>query len=128
MNLEDFSRILFAFVAVIGFIGIAALVARKMGLAAGAHALAKARRLSLVESLPIDARRRAVIIRCDNREHLVILGQTGETLVAADLPPRPAIEAEETGRAPAPFATALASLTGARTPASLQSANDADAA
>lgn len=128
MNFEDLSRVLFAFVAVIGFIGVAALIARKMGLATGAHALAKARRLSIVESLPIDARRRAVIIRCDEREHLVILGQTGETLVAADLPSAPETGAEEASAAPAPFASALARLTRPRAQTTIETANDADAA
>lgn len=39
------------------------------------------RRLKIVESLPIDPRRRLVILRRDDREHLVILGPTGETVI-----------------------------------------------
>lgn len=97
MDLADISRILLAFIAVVGFIGAAAAIVRKTGLAAGARAFANKRRLSIAETLPIDARRRAVIIRCDGRDHLVLLGQTGEMLITADLPSHPAAD-EETPR------------------------------
>lgn len=128
MDFADLSRIFLAFIAVVGFIGLAALAVRRLGLAAGVKSLAKQRRISVVESLPVDARRRAVIIRCDGREHLVLLGQTGETLIDANLPPRSANETEATNTAPAPFAEALAKLSRPRAPAPVQSANDADAA
>ena len=39
------------------------------------------KRLKIVEVLPLDARRRAVLIKRDDREHLVILGANGETVV-----------------------------------------------
>lgn len=98
MDIGGLSRILFAFFIVVGFIGIAAMLARRTGLAAGAKAFARERRLALVDSLAIDARRRAVIIRCDGREHLILLGQTGETFIEGNIPPR---SAAETGEAPA---------------------------
>ena len=74
-------RILFGFVAVLGLIGLSALAARKFGLAAATGGLSRKRRLSVVETLAIDARRRAVIVKCDGKEHLILLGATGETLV-----------------------------------------------
>ncbi len=43
------------------------------------------KRLKIVESLPLDARRRLVIIKCDEQEHLVILSATGETVIKNDL-------------------------------------------
>jgi flagellar protein FliO/FliZ len=43
------------------------------------------RRLKVVESLVIDARRRLVLIRRDDREHLVILGPAGETVVESGI-------------------------------------------
>ena len=43
------------------------------------------RRLQIVEILPLDGRRRAVILRRDNREHLVILGANGETVVESGI-------------------------------------------
>lgn len=43
------------------------------------------RRLQIVEILPLDGRRRAVILRRDDREHLVILGASGETVVESGI-------------------------------------------
>jgi len=44
------------------------------------------RRLSLLESLPLDARRRLVLVRCDQTEHLLLIGGEHDLLVAASLP------------------------------------------
>lgn len=45
------------------------------------------RRLQIVESIPLDSRRRAILLRRDGREHLVILGATGETVVETGIIP-----------------------------------------
>ena len=63
MDILDLSRIFFALIAVLGMIGLCAMIAKKAGLVSGAVGLAKKRRLQLVETLPLDARRRAAIIR-----------------------------------------------------------------
>lgn len=39
------------------------------------------KRINLVETMTLDAKRRAVILECDGKEHLVILGLSGETVV-----------------------------------------------
>lgn len=118
MDIGGLSRILFAFFIVVGFIGIAAMLARRTGLAAGAKGFARERRLALVDSLAIDARRRAVILRCDGREHLILLGQAGETLIEGNLPPLPALETGEEPAAAPSLADSLAKLAtgGAVTP------------
>lgn len=41
----------------------------------------KNRRLSLVENMSLDHKRRAVILKCDDTEHLIILGSQSETVV-----------------------------------------------
>jgi flagellar protein FliO/FliZ len=51
--------------------------------------LSKPRRLKLVEILPIDARRRVVIIRCDEREHLLLLSAGQDIVVETNLSPAP---------------------------------------
>ncbi len=43
------------------------------------------RRLKIVESLPLDPRRRLLLLRRDDREHLVILGPSGETLIESGI-------------------------------------------
>jgi flagellar protein FliO/FliZ len=45
------------------------------------------RRLQIVEIMPLDARRRIALIRRDDREHLVILSGTGETVVETGIIP-----------------------------------------
>jgi flagellar protein FliO/FliZ len=45
------------------------------------------RRLNVVETMPLDSRRRLVLIRRDDREHLVILGPTGETVIETGITP-----------------------------------------
>lgn len=106
MDLFALSRIFFALIAVIALIGVLALLARKAGFVNGAISMARRRRLAVSESLPIDARRRAVILRCDGREHLIVLGPTGETLIDADLPAPAALPAEEPAETP-PFVVAM---------------------
>ena len=78
---DDYFRVIFGLVAVIGLIGVAALIARKAGVASLPTVGGRKRRLSISESLPLDARRRLLIVRCDDREHLIILGAQSETVV-----------------------------------------------
>jgi flagellar protein FliO/FliZ len=47
----------------------------------------RARRLKVVESLALDAKRRCVIVRCDEREHLLLLGEKIDSVVETNLPP-----------------------------------------
>lgn len=43
------------------------------------------RRLKIVEMLPVDARRRLILLQRDDREHLVILGANGETVIETNI-------------------------------------------
>lgn len=78
---DELARIAIALVAVLGMIGGGAMLAKRLGLAAPGGALAGKRRLSVVESMVLDARRRVAIIRCDDAEHLILLGSNGETVI-----------------------------------------------
>lgn len=81
MDIQDISRVAFALVAVIGMIGLFGVGARKLGFSSGAFALARDRRLAVVEVLPLDARRKMAIVRCDGREHLLVLNPNSVTIV-----------------------------------------------
>jgi len=52
------------------------------------------RRLKVSETLAIDPRRRIVIVKCDDTEHVILLGAERETLLASipakPTPPKPA--------------------------------------
>ncbi len=91
MTLLDIARLVFSLIAVIGMIGLAALAAKRMGLA-GANGFQRARRLQLVETLAFDQKRRAAILRCDGREHLIVLDGASVTVVDRDIPAAAAAE------------------------------------
>ncbi|WP_417470058.1 flagellar biosynthetic protein FliO [Maricaulis sp.] len=56
------------------------------------------RRLAISETLIVDPRRRVVIIRCDDREHIVLLGAERETILAGhDLPAETPLDHGDTG-------------------------------
>ena len=85
MLLSEILRVVFGLIAVIGMIGVAAIAARRLGLVTASQGLVRHRRLSVVETLALDTRRRMMIVKCDDKEHVIILGQTSETLVDSGL-------------------------------------------
>lgn len=87
-EMPQFLRLIFALGVVFALMGGLAFIIKKLGLAAPASIKSgKKRRLEIVESLPLDARRRLVIIKSDKREHLIILGANSETIIEKDIPP-----------------------------------------
>ena len=59
---------------------------KKIGLA-GPQALdQKKRRLKFLEALPLDGKRRLVLVSCDDQQHLLILGANSETVVERNIP------------------------------------------
>lgn len=91
MSLLEIARIIFALAAVVGMIGLAALAAKRLGLA-GANGFQRTRRLQLVETLAFDQKRRAAILRCDGREHLIVLDAASVTVVDRDIPAAAAVD------------------------------------
>lgn len=82
MELADYFRFLLALVFVLSLIGLLAWLARRLGAFPGVPMRASsARRIRMVESMSLDARRRAVLIQRDNVEHLILLGPTSETVI-----------------------------------------------
>lgn len=80
MDWIDWARSFAALLATLGLILAAAWGARRLGmLQQGPNG---PRRLKISESLMIDPRRRLVIVRCDEREHLLLLGPGGDVVVS----------------------------------------------
>jgi hypothetical protein len=69
-------------------IGLVAIAARKLGLQNGISPARQGKRLAIVETMALDQRRRAAIISCDGREHLLILDQARVTVIERAIPPR----------------------------------------
>lgn len=86
-ELPDILRLLAALCLVIALMGGLALLLKKIGLPGQPGIAGKNRRLSIIEVLPLDTRRRMMLIQRDEKQHLVILGPNGETVVETDIPP-----------------------------------------
>lgn len=88
MEWSSYLRFVLALLVVLGLIGGFAWIARRWGFG-GVRTSKRERseRLEVVEALSIDARRRLVLIRRDDREHLLLLGQDSERVVETDITP-----------------------------------------
>jgi len=97
----------FAFVAVLALIGLAAwLVRRFAGNRLGANtSRGRMPRLAVIDAAAVDGRRRLVLVRRDNVEHLLMIGGPTDIVVEPNIvraipgrdqmPPRPAVGAPE---------------------------------
>lgn len=86
MTIEDYIRFASALILVLALMGIMALIVRRMNNGSGSF-LNKSDRLSISEQKMIDGKRKMVLIRRDDVEHLVILSQNGETCVETGITP-----------------------------------------
>lgn len=79
MDTIDYARFVAALAFVLGLIALLAWAARRFRL--GQASPGAARRLAVIETLPLDPRRKLVLARCDQREYLLLLGQDGNRLI-----------------------------------------------
>ncbi len=84
MDSAQFVKLAAALAFVLALMLMLALIMRRINHGGSVMPMSR-RRLKLVETLPIDPRRRLAIVRCDDREHLLILGTNGETVVETNL-------------------------------------------
>ncbi|MEI9982997.1 MAG: flagellar biosynthetic protein FliO [Aliidongia sp.] len=88
MTPDSYPRYIVSLLFVIGLIGLLAWLLRRFG-PPGRFRSPGRKRLSIVEILPIDARRRLVLLRRDGKEHLILLGQTQDLVIESGIePPR----------------------------------------
>lgn len=80
MEPTEILRFIFALLFVVSLMGALWLILKRLG-AGHTSPIGKKRRLSIVEVLPIDPRHKAILLRRDDREHLVILSPNGETVI-----------------------------------------------
>ena len=94
--MSDFTNFLHAILAlvfVLCLIWLCAYVARRF--APATLLSGKGRRLQVIEAMTLDTRHRAVLLRCDTREHLLVVGDGKVCVVDRDLPPTASIESKE---------------------------------
>jgi len=86
MDYESYLRAILALILVIGLIGLLSFLLKRFQLEGRlTKKMGEDRRLSVVEMTPLDARRRLVLVKRDNVEHLVILGQNSELVVESGI-------------------------------------------
>ncbi len=82
----SYMKFVFALIFVLGLIGGFALLAKKFGMGnRGPMRRNKGNRLSIIESMALDAKRRVVLVRRDDKEHLLLLGGATEMVIEGDI-------------------------------------------
>jgi hypothetical protein len=91
-----------AFLIVLGLIGVTAWAVRRFGGGRMGSATLRGRqpRLAVIDYASVDARRRLILVRRDNVEHLVMIGGPTDVVVESNIV-RAAPATRETGRTPA---------------------------
>lgn len=86
MEYVQIGQFLAAFALVVGLIGLMGMGMRKYGNPGMRVRRRSEARLSIVETLPIDARSRLLLIRRDNMEHLLVKSGDRFEVIEVDIP------------------------------------------
>jgi hypothetical protein len=81
-------RFLFAFIVVLGLIGLTAWLVRRFGathLGGATAARGRQPRLAVIDAAAVDGRRRLVLIRRDNVEHLLMIGGPTDVVIEPNI-------------------------------------------
>ena len=103
LDYSNYLQFFFALIFVLGLIGALALLLRHFGFGGAVrlqrHLTGRRRRLEVMDVLAVDARRRLVLVRRDDTEHLILFGVNEDTLIEGCISaPEMAIELEEQGQ------------------------------
>ncbi len=77
---------LLALIFVLCLIGLTAVMARRFMPLLDRKLALPNRRLHIIETLPLDAQHRAVLLRCDDTEHLLVVGAGGTAVLNSAKP------------------------------------------
>jgi flagellar protein FliO/FliZ len=86
MDMMMLAKFVFAFIFVISLMLMLGWALKRMGLPGTAQNRGP-RRLKIIEALPLDHRRRLMLVQRDNVQHLLVLSATGEILVESNIAP-----------------------------------------
>ena len=85
LDYTNYLQFFFALIFVLGLIGALALLLRHFGFGGAVRRQRQLtggrRRLEVMDVLAVDARRRLVLVRRDNTEHLILLGVNEDILI-----------------------------------------------
>ena len=97
MELEaiHYLKFLLALLFVLGLIGGFAIIAKRAGLGnRGPIIRGKSKRLSIIETMALDPKRRVILVQCDDSEFLLLIGANGEQVINQDLDHQKLVETE----------------------------------
>ncbi len=114
MDIEGYLRFVFALAFVLALIGILAWAARRFGLASTTRLPGQPRRLRIVEAIALDSRRRLVLVRRDDTEHLLLTGGPNDLVVHSR---DPLANCRETHASPPPVETGIETTPNPKAPA-----------
>ncbi len=85
MDYMDYLKFFVALIFVLCLMGGLSYVLKRFGFGTNVMISPNKKRLKIVEILPIDARRRALLIQRDDTQHLVLLGSSSETVIETNI-------------------------------------------
>src|SRR5687767_2106349 len=104
MTFGTFLNFFLALVVVLGLIGVLSWAGRRFGMEMpflAGRRKGGTRRISLVESMPVDGKHRLVLVKRDQVEHLLMLDATGAVVVESNIVKgQPGEKAEKAERRP----------------------------
>lgn len=87
MGWGTYAQALLALIFVVGLIAVLAVLARRYGLGVRTPTIgSRNKRVQVVEVTILDGKRRLVLVRRDDKEHLILLGATSEHVIEAGIP------------------------------------------
>lgn len=88
MDYSQYIQLGVALIVVLFMMWLLSLVLKKINHAQSGMSR-KSNRLKIVEQRMIDTKNKIAIVRCDNKDYLVLLGQNSNTVIKADMPVMP---------------------------------------
>lgn len=92
MEITDYLKFFAALIFVLGMMAGLAFVLKKLGLDRSGSLTNGKRRLKIIEVMNIDAKHKAALIQCDDKQHLMLLNANGDTIIESNITPPPADE------------------------------------
>ncbi len=87
MDYTDYLKFFFALVLVLSLMGGLAFILKRLGYGQGSVMSGHNRRLKIIETLPVGAKHKAVLIERDDTQHLILLGANSDTVIETNIKP-----------------------------------------
>jgi flagellar protein FliO/FliZ len=90
VDISVYIRFILALAGVLALIGVAAFILKRVGWGNMTGLKSGQKRLAVTAALPLDGRRRLVLVRRDDVEHLILVGGPADLVIETGIGPRAA--------------------------------------